>query len=253
MKENKTSNTMTDFGYENIPEHEKARRVADVFDSVANNYDLMNDVMSLGVHRLWKQFAIEMSGVRPGQKVLDIASGTCDLVARFARIVGDKGRVTATDINGSMLSHGRDKMIDSGHAGNVGYVLADAECLPFPDNEFDCVTVAFGLRNVTRKKVALASIYRVLKPGGRVLVLEFSKPTTSLLKKIYDSYSFNVLPKMGKLIAKDEDSYRYLAESIRMHPDQRTLKAMMETAGFELCDIHNLTGGIVALHRGYKL
>ncbi len=243
----------THFGYQQVAVEEKAGKVREVFDSVATSYDIMNDVMSFGAHRLWKRFAVETAGVRPGERVLDLASGTCDLAMKFARLVGPRGRVVASDINGSMLSCGRQRMVDSGVVGNVEYVLANAETLPFDENEFDCVTISFGLRNVTDKERALRSILRVLKPGGRLLVLEFSKPQLPGLNTIYDTYSFKLLPFMGKVIAKDEESYRYLAESIRMHPDQEALKAMMAAAGFERCDYFNLSGGIVALHRGYKL
>ena len=242
----------THFGYKSVPESQKADKVAEVFHSVAAKYDLMNDLMSVGVHRLWKRFTIELSGVRTGNRVLDIAGGTGDLTKQFARLVGPTGEVVLADINASMLKVGRDRLLDLGVAGNVKFVQADAEKLPFPDNHFDCVTIAFGLRNVTHKEDALRSMLRVLKPGGRLLVLEFSKPTNGLLSKIYDTYSFNLLPMMGKLITNDAESYRYLAESIRMHPDQETLKAMMVEAGFERTTYHNMTGGIVALHRGIK-
>ena len=242
----------THFGYQKVLLEEKARKVRDVFDSVADKYDVMNDVMSFGIHRLWKRFTIEMTGLKPGQRALDLASGTGDLAARLSEQVGSKGDVVASDINGAMLGNGRDRLVDMGVVGNIRFVQADAQRLPFPDNYFDCVTMAFGLRNVTDKDMALRSIYRCLKPGGRLLVLEFSKPTVPGLKPIYDTYSFKLLPLMGKLIANDEASYRYLAESIRMHPGQEELKAMMEAAGFERCDFHNMSGGIVALHRGYK-
>ena len=242
----------THFGYKTVNAADKAGMVAGVFHSVAAKYDLMNDLMSGGVHRLWKRFTIELSGVRPGQRVLDIAGGTGDLTAKFSRIVGREGRVVLADINDSMLKVGRDKLIDHGVAGNVDYVQANAECLPFPDNHFDCVSIAFGLRNVTDKDAALRSMLRVLKPGGRLLILEFSKPRSAALGKLYDTYSFTALPLLGKLIAGDADSYRYLAESIRMHPDQQTLQGMMETAGFARCEYFNMTGGIVALHRGIK-
>lgn len=244
--------TTTHFGYKTVDAREKASLVAGVFHSVAAKYDVMNDLMSAGIHRLWKRFTIELSGVRPGNRVLDIAGGTGDLAAKFSRIVGPTGRVVLADINASMLNVGRDKLIDSGLASNIDYVQANAECLPFPDNYFDCVTIAFGLRNVTDKDAALRSMLRVLKPGGRLLVLEFSKPQSELLGKAYDLYSFRVLPLMGKLVANDAESYRYLAESIRMHPDQETLKAMMETAGFARAEFYNMTGGVVALHRGLK-
>lgn len=247
-----TDNKTTHFGYKTVPVQEKAARVADVFHSVAAKYDLMNDLMSGGIHRLWKRFTIEMSGVRPGQRILDIAGGTGDLAARFARLVGPDGEVVLADINDSMLKVGRDKLMDHGVASNVRYAQADAQHLPFGDNTFDCITIAFGLRNVTDKDLALRSMLRVLKPGGRLLVLEFSKPTSNLLGKAYDFYSFNLLPRMGKLVANDAESYQYLAESIRMHPDQPTLKGMMQEAGFTNCEYHNMTGGIVALHRGFK-
>ncbi len=243
----------THFGYKTVAENDKAGMVRGVFDSVADKYDVMNDLMSFGVHRLWKRFAVELAGVRRGQAVLDLASGTGDLADKFATLVGPEGSVVMSDINNAMLSNGRNRMLDRGHGGNVVYCQIDAESIPFPDNSFDLVTIAFGLRNVTHKEAALASMYRVLKPGGRALVLEFSKPTTKPLAKLYDAYSFGLLPAMGKWVAKDADSYRYLAESIRMHPDQDTLKGMMETVGFERCDVHNLTGGIVAVHRGFKL
>ncbi|MBV2120010.1 MAG: bifunctional demethylmenaquinone methyltransferase/2-methoxy-6-polyprenyl-1,4-benzoquinol methylase UbiE [Candidatus Thiodiazotropha sp. (ex Ctena orbiculata)] len=249
MKDDKT----THFGYQDVPVGEKAGRVRQVFDSVANKYDLMNDLMSFGIHRLWKRHTIEMSGVRQGQRVLDLAAGTGDLSARFSGLVGDQGEVVFSDINAAMLSQGRDRMIDEGRVANVRYVQADAQYLPFPDDYFDCVTIGFGLRNVTDKQLALNAIFRVIKPGGRLLVLEFSKPIHQPLQKVYDLYSFTLLPKIGKLVTQDEESYRYLAESIRMHPDQETLKGMLEHAGFERCDYFNLTGGVVAIHRGYKV
>ena len=243
----------THFGYRTVDSDEKAGLVRGVFDSVASKYDLMNDVMSFGVHRLWKRFAIELAGVKAGQHILDLASGTGDLADRFADLVGPGGLVLMTDINASMLEVGRDRMLDRGHAGNLAFVQVDAETLPFADDSLDLITIAFGLRNVTDKDKALGAMYRALKPGGRVLVLEFSKPLSRPLERLYDLYSFHLLPRLGEMIAKDADSYRYLAESIRMHPDQETLKAMMEDAGFERCDVHNLTGGIVAVHRGFKL
>jgi len=243
----------THFGFEEVDVQSKQGRVAEVFHSVASKYDVMNDVMSFGIHRLWKRVTIEKSGVRRGQRVLDLAGGTGDLAAKFASIVGPEGEVILADINASMLREGRDRMINEGHAGNSRYAQVNAECLPFPDNYFDCITIAFGLRNVTDKEAALRSMYRVLKPGGRLLVLEFSKPVVPGLNQVYDLYSFKLLPMMGKLIANDPDSYRYLAESIRMHPDQETLEGMMVEAGFERTAYHNLTGGIVALHMGYKL
>jgi demethylmenaquinone methyltransferase/2-methoxy-6-polyprenyl-1,4-benzoquinol methylase len=242
----------THFGFRDVPENAKAGLVADVFHSVASKYDLMNDLMSLGVHRLWKRFAIENSGVRRSQRVLDVAGGTGDLTAAFSRRVGPQGQVVIADINDSMLEVGRARLADRGVAGNVEFVQADAECLPFPDDYFDFISIAFGLRNVTRKERALESMYRVLKPGGCVMVLEFSKPLLAPLAKVYDVYSFNVLPRLGRLVANDESSYRYLAESIRKHPDQETLKAMMQQAGFERVHYYNLSGGIVALHKGYK-
>jgi demethylmenaquinone methyltransferase/2-methoxy-6-polyprenyl-1,4-benzoquinol methylase len=226
--------------------------VGDVFHSVASKYDLMNDLMSFGVHRLWKHFAVAQSGVRRGQRVLDVAGGSGDLTARFARIVGPSGQVVLSDINDSMLEVGRARLADRGIAGNVEFVQADAENLPFPDNHFDCISIAFGLRNVTHIDRALASMYRVLKPAGRVLVLEFSRPVLPGLNRLYDAYSFSVLPRLGQLVANDAASYRYLAESIRKHPDQETLKQMMEAAGFERVHYFNLAGGIVALHKGYK-
>lgn len=243
----------THFGFETVGREDKQRRVRSVFDSVASRYDIMNDVMSFGVHRLWKRFTVEVSALRPGQQVLDLAGGTGDLTALMARRVGQKGRVVISDINGSMLGVGRERLIDEGIVGNVEYVQANAELLPFPDNYFDCVTIGFGLRNVTDKDKALRAMQRVLKPGGKLLILEFSKPTIPMLSKVYDLYSFKLLPMMGKLITDDADSYRYLAESIRMHPDQETLLGMMQDAGLERCDYYNLTGGVVALHKGYKL
>ena len=242
----------THFGYKEVDTDAKAGMVADVFHSVASRYDLMNDLMSGGIHRVWKRFTIELSGVRTGNAVLDIAGGTGDLAARFSDIVGANGRVVLADINDSMLKVGRDKLLDNGRMGNLEFVQADAQYLPFPDDTFDCITIAFGLRNVTDKDRALRSMLRVLKPGGRLLVLEFSKPDNPLLSKAYDTYSFKVLPMMGRLVANDADSYQYLAESIRMHPDQETLKDMMEEAGFSRCEFHNMTGGVVALHKGVK-
>ncbi len=242
----------THFGYKEVPVEEKAGMVAGVFHSVARQYDLMNDLMSFGIHRVWKFFTIEKSGVRKGQSVLDIAGGTGDLTASFSKIVGETGKVILADINDSMLRVGRDKLIDQGRGNHVHYVQADAQYLPFPDNSFDCITIAFGLRNVTDKDLALKSMHRILKPGGRLLVLEFSKPSQEILTKIYDQYSFHILPRMGQLVAGDAESYRYLAESIRMHPDQETLKTMMQDAGFGQTEYFNMTGGIVALHRGFK-
>lgn len=240
----------THFGFKTVDESEKAHKVAEVFHSVANRYDLMNDLMSGGLHRLWKAFTIQQANVREGSRVLDIAGGTADLSIAFAKRVGQSGQVVLTDINGSMLSVGRDRMLD--HGFTPWAAQCDAEKIPFPDNHFDVVTVAFGLRNMTHKEVALAEMRRVLRPGGRLLVLEFSR-IAKPLAPIYDLYSFKVLPFMGRLVAKDEESYRYLAESIRMHPDQETLKKMMEAAGLERVDYFNLMAGVVALHKGYKL
>ena len=241
----------THFGFRDVPLTDKARHVREVFDSVANNYDLMNDLMSFGVHRLWKRFTVGMADLKPGQCVLDLAGGTGDLTRLMAPRVGREGLVVLSDINAAMLGNGRSQLLDKGIAGNVDFAQANAEQLPFHDSSFDLVTMAFGLRNVTDKQQALDSIYRVLRPGGRLLVLEFSRPAAAL-KPAYDFYSFSILPKLGRLVARDEASYRYLAESIRMHPDQQTLRDMMQQAGFEDCDYHNLTGGIVAIHRGYK-
>lgn len=244
----------THFGYQSVDESEKAHRVADVFSSVATKYDVMNDLMSVGLHRLWKRFAIEIARPRHGERMLDVAGGTADLTAAFAPRVGvgrpDGGEVWLTDINAAMLGVGRDRLVDKGILAPA--VQCDAEKLPFPDDYFDIVTVAFGLRNMTHKEVALADMRRVLRPGGRLLVLEFSK-VAKPLQPFYDLYSFKVLPWLGQKVAGDADSYRYLAESIRMHPDQATLKAMMEAAGLGKVDVFNLTGGVVALHRGYKL
>ena len=243
----------TDFGYQQVPTAEKASRVRAVFESVAGNYDLMNDLMSGGAHRLWKQFALSQTGLRPGQRALDVAGGTGDLAAGMAKQVGAAGLVMLTDINAAMLGEGRDALIDRGVVANVRYSIADAERLPFPDASFDCVTIGFGLRNVTDKMAALQSMARVLKPGGQLLILEFSHPVSPGLKPIYDAYSFTVLPWLGKVVAKDAASYRYLAESIRRFPGQDDLLAMMREAGLESCRYHNLSGGIVALHRGYRL
>jgi demethylmenaquinone methyltransferase/2-methoxy-6-polyprenyl-1,4-benzoquinol methylase len=246
------SDKTTHFGFKTVNVEEKADKVADVFHSVAGNYDLMNDLMSGGVHRLWKRMTIEMSGVRAGHKVLDIAGGTGDLAAKFSRIVGPTGTVVLADINDSMLKVGRDRLADRGMVSNVQFSQADVQHLPFPDNTFDVISIAFGLRNVTDKDMALRSMLRVLKPGGRLLILEFSKPGNPLLSKLYDTYSFSVLPRLGKMFANDSDSYQYLAESIRMHPDQSTLLEMLNSAGFANTDFHNMTGGVVALHRGIK-
>ncbi len=246
----KTSST--DFGFERVAWSEKQSRVRGVFDSVASNYDLMNDLMSGGAHRLWKEFTLSLTQLRPGQRALDVAGGTGDLSQGMAKQVGKTGLVVLSDINGAMLGEGRDRLLDSGHVGNVTCVLANAEKLPFADAQFDCVTIGFGLRNVTDKPAALADMRRVLKPGGQLLVLEFSHPVVPFLKPLYDAYSFRVLPLLGKFVAKDEASYRYLAESIRMHPDQETLLGLMRDAGLEDCRYHNLSGGIVAVHRGYR-
>jgi demethylmenaquinone methyltransferase/2-methoxy-6-polyprenyl-1,4-benzoquinol methylase len=249
---NNTDNT-THFGYKDVPTEEKQAMVADVFHSVAAKYDVMNDLMSFGVHRLWKRFTIDMSGVRPGNKVLDLAGGTGDLTKKFSKLVGPSGKVVLADINSSMLEVGRERLTNQGYVGNIEYVQANAQNLPFEDNTFDVITIAFGLRNVTDKDEALRSMFRVLKPGGRLLVLEFSQTNNPLLKKAYDLYSFTALPFMGKLVTNDSESYKYLAESIRMHPDQETLKGMMQDAGFNRVSYHNMTGGMVALHRGIKV
>lgn len=246
------NNDTTHFGYEKVSTNEKAGRVRAVFDSVASNYDLMNDLMSLGTHRVWKAFALKQTGLRPGDTALDLAAGTGDLTAGMARQVGDNGRVFHTDINAAMLAEGSDRLLDKGLAKNITSLQVNAEHLPFPDRSMNCVTIGFGLRNVTDKQAALNEMARVLKPGGRVLVLEFSRPVLKWLEPIYDTYSFKVLPALGKLVANDADSYRYLAESIRMHPDQETLKSMMTDAGLEDCRYHNLSGGIVAVHIGFR-
>ena len=243
----------TDFGFEEIPAAEKQGRVGAVFTSVARKYDLMNDVMSFGVHHLWKRFTLEMCGLRPGHKVLDLAGGTGDLALKEAQMVGESGQVVLADINAAMLQRGRDRVIDSGFVNRVETVQCNAEILPFADNHFDCITIAFGLRNVTDKAAALASMQRVLKPGGRLCILEFSKPVYEPLEKLYDFYSFKLLPRVGELIARDRNSYQYLAESIRMHPDQLALKQIiLEQGGFDEVEVHNLSGGIVALHRAFK-
>jgi len=241
----------THFGFNQVPFEEKVQRVAEVFDSVATRYDLMNDMMSCGIHRLWKRFTVQLSGARQGNKVLDLAGGTGDLAMKFVRIVGNKGQVVLADINAAMLEVGRERLFNQGIL--VDYAQVNAENLPFADNSFDIITMAFGLRNVTDKEAALRSILRILKPGGRALILEFSELKIRPLKPLYDLYSFKVLPLLGKLMVKDADSYRYLAESIRMHPNQETFLDMMQRTGFERCDYHNLSGGIVAVHRGYKL
>jgi demethylmenaquinone methyltransferase/2-methoxy-6-polyprenyl-1,4-benzoquinol methylase len=242
----------TDFGYEQIRREDKARRVREVFDSVAGRYDLMNDLMSGGAHRLWKRFTLSLAGLRPGARALDVAGGTGDLAVGLARQVGRSGLVVLTDINATMLSAGRDRLINEGLIGQASCAQADAEHLPFPDASFDCVTIGFGLRNVTDKPRALADMRRVLKDGGQLLVLEFSRPASAALAELYDAYSFRLLPLLGRVVAGDEPSYRYLAESIRRHPDQETLLGMLREAGLEDCRYHNLMGGIVAVHRGYR-
>lgn len=243
----------TDFGYQEVDSGEKQGLVSGVFDSVASRYDLMNDVLSFGIHRLWKRYTLELCGLRPAQRLLDIAGGTGDLAIKAAKRVGDSGEVILADINESMLRQGRDRVIDEGLVNRIEVVQCNAEQLPFDDNYFDCITIAFGLRNVTDKGAALASMYRVLKPGGRLCVLEFSQPLSPALARAYDFYSFNILPKIGAVVARDRDAYQYLAESIRMHPDQQTLKQLMlETGGFDEVEVHNLSGGIVALHRAFK-
>ncbi|HEY7929282.1 MAG TPA: bifunctional demethylmenaquinone methyltransferase/2-methoxy-6-polyprenyl-1,4-benzoquinol methylase UbiE [Steroidobacteraceae bacterium] len=249
-----SSNTprSADFGFQDVPWQQKAQRVRRVFDSVADRYDLMNDLMSGGTHRLWKHFALSLTGLRRGGRALDVAAGTGDLAEGLARQVGLEGLVVLSDINGAMLQHGRERLTDRSWVGNVRYVQADAEQLPFPDGSFDCVTIGFGLRNVTDKQAALIAMHRVLRPGGQLLVLEFAPPGRGALARLYDFYSFAVLPRLGQMVVGDEDSYRYLAESIRRHPDQQTLLEMMQRAGFGSCRYHNLMGGIVALHRGYR-
>ncbi|WP_029889651.1 bifunctional demethylmenaquinone methyltransferase/2-methoxy-6-polyprenyl-1,4-benzoquinol methylase UbiE [Polycyclovorans algicola] len=242
----------THFGFQQVPLADKQKRVAGVFSSVAAKYDVMNDLMSMGIHRVWKRFVIDLAAVRAGENVLDVAGGTGDLIRAFAKQVGPKGLAVLSDINPEMLDEGRTRLLNEGRL-DVPPVLANAECLPFGDDSFDLITIGFGLRNVTDKDAGLRSMLRCLKPGGRAIVLEFSKPLIKPLAKIYDAYSFSVLPKLGQVVANDADSYRYLAESIRMHPDQATLKAMMEAAGFSRVQVYNLTGGIVAVHRGYKL
>jgi len=251
-KNNTTQNNTTHFGFEDIPVQEKADRVAEVFHSVADKYDLMNDLMSFGLHRLWKRFTLTQSSVRLKQTVLDLAGGTGDLTREFAKKVGPHGHVILADINAKMLQQGRSRLTDQGIIGNVTYIQADAEYLPFSDHSFDCITIAFGLRNVTNKSAALQSMYRVLKPGGKCLILEFSKPVLPLLNTIYDTYSFKIIPKLGAWITRDEKSYQYLVESIRMHPDQIQLQKMMQECEFDDVTYYNLSGGIVALHQGFK-
>ncbi len=248
-----TNENTTHFGFKTVASEEKAGLVRGVFDSVADQYDLMNDLMSLGIHRIWKRVAVQLSNVRNGESVLDLAGGTGDLTTLFEKRVGKEGQIVLADINAAMLNTGRDRLIDRGLVSNIRYAQVNAEKLPFEDNSFDCVCIAFGLRNVTDKNAALSSMHRVLKPGGRLIVLEFSHPVDKLTEKVYDVYSFNLLPKIGSVVAKDADSYRYLAESIRMHPKQDELKKMMENAGLERCEYFNLTQGIVAVHRGYKI
>jgi demethylmenaquinone methyltransferase/2-methoxy-6-polyprenyl-1,4-benzoquinol methylase len=243
--------SQTDFGFERVAWSEKARRVRGVFDSVADRYDLMNDLMSAGMHRLWKQFTLACTRLRAGQRALDVAGGTGDLTLGMLRQVGPSGLVVLTDINAQMLSRGRDRLMDAGHVGNVRVVQANAERLPFRPGQFDCVTIGFGLRNVTDKAAALASMRSMLKPGGQLIVLEFSQLAVPALRPLYDAYSFHVLPRLGQLVAGDAESYRYLAESIRKHPDQETLLGMMRDAGLENCSYQNLSGGVVAVHRGY--
>jgi len=242
----------TDFGFERVPLAEKARRVREVFDSVADHYDLMNDLMSAGTHRLWKRFTLALANLRPGQRALDVAAGSGDLAAGLARQVGARGLVVLSDVNAAMLARGRDRLIDEGIAGNVVFVQADAQRLPFADGSFDCITIGFGLRNVTDKPAALCAMRRALKPGGQLLVLEFSHPRLPGLKPLYDAYSFRVLPWLGRMVARDEASYRYLAESIRVHPDADALLQMLQEAGLTGCRYHSLAGGIVAVHRGYR-
>ena len=250
---NENNDGLTDFGFESVPRGEKKHRVRGVFDSVAERYDLMNDLMSAGVHRLWKRTTISRSGLRPGDTALDIAAGSGDLSAGYAKQVGPKGKVFVTDINARMLAVGRDRLTDKGIVGNVEYLQADAERLPFKSGSFDCVSIGFGLRNVTDKAAALSSMLRVLKPGGKALILEFSHPHLGPLEPLYDFYSLRVLPRLGELVLEDGDSYRYLAESIRKHPGQEQLKALMMEQGFERCEYLNFSGGIVALHTGYRI
>jgi demethylmenaquinone methyltransferase/2-methoxy-6-polyprenyl-1,4-benzoquinol methylase len=247
-----TEDNSTHFGYKTVAADDKADMVRGVFDSVASRYDVMNDLMSAGLHRLWKRYTIDQAAIKPGNVVLDLAGGTGDLAQKFSRRVGKDGHVILADINAAMLQQGRSRLIDAGVSGNVTIAQVDAQSLPFADGSFDCITMAFGLRNVTDKDRALKSMFRVLKPGGKAMILEFSEPNKAI-KPAYDLYSFKVLPTIGKLVAGDSDSYQYLAESIRMHPDQETLKTMMEAAGFERCRFHNLAAGIVALHIGYRI
>lgn len=252
MNRSGRSDETIDFGFDKVPREEKVKRVGAVFDSVASRYDLMNDLMSLGIHRAWKQFTLQVCAVGAGQQVLDVAGGSGDLALEFSRRVGPDGHVILSDINAAMLEVGRDKLTDRGAVGNVDYTLADAERLPFAEGSFDCVTIAFGLRNVTDKRAALREMRRVLKPGGRALILEFSRVGPEPLQRLYDGYSFGVLPLLGRIVAGDADSYQYLAESIRQHPDQQTLAAMMRDAGFTEVGYRNLSAGIVAIHRGRR-
>jgi len=242
----------THFGFKEVPVEEKTYRVREVFNSVARRYDLMNDLMSAGLHRLWKRVAIETIAIRPGMQILDLASGTGDLARAMSRRAGGAGHVVLGDINDQMLRVGRDRCIDNGELKGLSWCQCDAETLPYPSESFDRVTIGFGLRNVTNKEAALSEMFRILKPGGKALVLEFSKPVSASLSQIYDVYSFSVLPTMGQLVAQDKESYQYLAESIRKHPDQDTLADMMRSAGFESVNYQNLTGGIVAIHTGVK-
>lgn len=243
---------LTDFGYEKVAYEHKASKVREVFDSVTDKYDLMNDFMSFGLHKLWKREAIASCNLKPKQKVLDLASGTCDLAKKMSTVVGKKGEVIASDINLSMLSNGRDRLLNQGFLEPIKYVQANAEVLPFPSNYFDAVTISFGLRNVTDKGKALAEIERIIKPGGRLVILEFSKPTSKSFQSIYDFYSFKVIPKIGKIVANDSESYKYLVESIRMHPNQEDLKQLILDSGFDECNYKNLTSGVVAIHTAYK-
>ncbi|MGB1799691.1 MAG: bifunctional demethylmenaquinone methyltransferase/2-methoxy-6-polyprenyl-1,4-benzoquinol methylase UbiE [Gammaproteobacteria bacterium] len=243
----------THFGYEQVPTEDKARRVADVFSSVASEYDVMNDIMSLGVHRLWKRQAVHLCAIRKNYQVLDLAGGTGDIARLIHKQLGDDGRVTLCDINAEMLKEGRNRFLDKGLFKGIDYVQGNAEALPFEDNRFDCMTIAFGLRNVTDKDAALRSMYSKLKYGAQLIILEFSKIVIPVFDKIYDEYSFKLIPMFGKAVANDEASYQYLVESIRMHPDQKTLASMMQNAGFERVQYYNMSGGIVAIHRGYKI
>jgi len=252
MNKPQKTDEKTHFGYQSVPTDEKAGMVRGVFDSVASRYDIMNDLMSAGLHRLWKRYTVDQAALRPGNVVLDLAGGTGDLARAFCRKIGQEGHVVLADINAAMLQQGRARLVDAGVSGNLSIAQVDAQQLPFADNTFDCISIAFGLRNVTDQRAALASMYRALKIGGKVMILEFSSPNKAI-KPAYDLYSFKVLPALGKLVADDADSYQYLAESIRMHPDQETLKSMMEDVGFERCRYHNLAAGIVALHVGYRV